>query len=38
MQFYIIIKKDAEFLIKSGADLELEDFMGNCAKHLLHLK
>ena len=31
-------KKSAEFLIKSGADLELEDFMGNCAKFLLHSK
>ena len=31
-------KKSAEFLIKSGADLELEDFMGNCAKYLLHSK
>lgn len=28
-------KKSAEFLIKSGADLELEDFMGNCAKKML---
>ena len=28
-------KKSTEFLIKSGADLELEDFMGNCAKKML---
>lgn len=28
-------RKSTDFLIKFGADLELEDFMGNCAKDLL---
>lgn len=31
-------KKCRDFLLSNGADIELEDFMGNCAKELLKSK